>query len=1187
MKLKDLKMKTKLLLIAALPVVAFLITVLMLINQNLTKVNTLTSVIDYSNLSEQVNNVILNLQKERGFTAGFLSSEGVSFTSELPRQRKESDDKIVLFINFVDNLSFEDDSEFQDEIKKIISYLEDIQNNRSKIDAFSISSSEAISTYSLTISNMISTIKHIAEVASIEKDLAKKLRSLYYLYEYNERNGIERALFASAFGQGIYNIDNYKKSFELKGVRNEYKGLLMGEVAPDIAKKIKEIEGKDVSLKVERIVANTMELAINDSLDTDPSEWFALSSERIDLLSDFADEYTKVIISDADGILKSAQNNMIYLIAFAVILLVAIVVFITIINKNIKTSLDKIIDLADSLVKGDIKKRSDIDQKDEIGILANAFKEVQNKIGNLLNENNELIQSIINGKLDRRANNAGYEGGYLELVNGINGLCDAFVVPLNLTAEYVDRISKGDIPPKIVDDYKGDFNEIKNNLNQAIDVMSGLQQEVNKQIDNIKNGKLDARANASRFVGGWGDLVRGINDLNDAFVAPLNVTAEYVDRISKGDMPPKIVDEYKGDFNEIKNNLNQAIDAINLLIEDANMLAKSAVAGELKARADANHHFGDFRKIIVDFNNTLDAVINPLNVAANYVEAIAKGNIPETITDNYNGDFNSIKSNLNTLIGNLNTFIADINNMSKQHDLGDIDVKIEEAKFAGAYRDMAAGVNKMVFGHIDVKKKAIAVFEEFGKGNFEADMERLPGKKIFINNAINLVKNNLQTLSKDINYLINGAIAGKLNERADSTKYQGDWAKLVAGISGMIDAILGPINETVEVLERMSNGDLSVKISSNYKGDHARLKNAINTTVEMMPFKETIEVLNSMAVGNLTHKMTGNYKGDSAQLKVSLNSTIEAINEILLQVQVTVEEVTNGAMQVSDASNALSQGATEQAASLEEITSSMSEISSQTKTNAANADQANILTLDSRESADKGNTEMQQLNEAMQEINSSSQDISKIIKVIDEIAFQTNLLALNAAVEAARAGRHGKGFAVVAEEVRNLAARSAKAAKETSDLIESSIKTVEKGSNLANRTADVLQQIKAGAIKAADIVGEIATSSNEQAEGIEQINEGLVQIDQVTQTNTASAEESASASEELSGQAKNLKDMISRFTLSGSGIRGGNYNYSEMGGFSSSQMMSSRHRGGGRMLKSHDEDPNDIINLDEDDFGKY
>jgi len=307
--------------------------------------------------------------------------------------------------------------------------------------------------------------------------------------------------------------------------------------------------------------------------------------------------------------------------------------------------------------------------------------------------------------------------------------------------------------------------------------------------------------------------------------------------------------------------------------------------------------------------------------------------------------------------------------------------------------------------------------------------------------------------------------------------------------------------------------------------------------------KKISGLLQKMAQGDLTVDYNAAQADDDTRhvqeafsnIAEGLKATLHSLNDILSQVAVASEQIATGSQQVSDSSQSLSQGATEQASSLEEVTASMTEMGSQTKQNADNATQANQLTATARENAERGNEQMQQMLGAMGEINESSGQISKIIKVIDEIAFQTNLLALNAAVEAARAGVHGKGFAVVAEEVRNLAQRSAKAAKETTELIEGSVKKAENGSNIANATANALEEIMAGITKVTDLVGEIASASNEQAQGIGQISEALGQIDQVTQTNTANAEESASASEELSGQAAHLKQMVGRFRLKSSG----------------------------------------------------
>ncbi len=342
--------------------------------------------------------------------------------------------------------------------------------------------------------------------------------------------------------------------------------------------------------------------------------------------------------------------------------------------------------------------------------------------------------------------------------------------------------------------------------------------------------------------------------------------------------------------------------------------------------------------------------------------------------------------------------------------------------------------------------------------------------------------------------------------------------------------------------------------------------------------KEISETLAEISRGNLSVAITSDYKGDFVELKRSINNIVVALNATLSEINNAANQVSTGTQQVSEGSQTISQGATEQASSIEELSATIAEIASQTKQNAMNANNANELANSAKKGAIDGNVQMKALQKAMEEINESSENISKIIKVIDDIAFQTNILALNAAVEAARAGVHGKGFAVVAEEVRNLAAKSANAASETTALIEGSIKKVEAGTKIANETAGALGNIVEGVEKAAELVGDIAVASNEQATGITQVNNGIDQLSQVVQTNSATAEEAAAASEELSSQANLLMHMVSEFKLQNQSEENIKLvdNASESGRKSSDKSKANKSKGG-----------TPRIALNDVEFGKY
>ncbi len=340
-----------------------------------------------------------------------------------------------------------------------------------------------------------------------------------------------------------------------------------------------------------------------------------------------------------------------------------------------------------------------------------------------------------------------------------------------------------------------------------------------------------------------------------------------------------------------------------------------------------------------------------------------------------------------------------------------------------------------------------------------------------------------------------------------------------------------PIIRLVDIINHISNGDLDQRLQMDQKDEIGQMSQAMDNFADNLQ-NEVLASFQKLADGDFTFEAKG-------VISAPLKKTNSVLNKVMRQLNVAAEQVATSSDQVSGATQALSQGATQQAASLEEVSSSLAEMGAQTNLNAENANKANLLSDETKQIAERGNTQMQNMKVAMGEIYDSGQSISKIIKVIDEIAFQTNLLALNAAVEAARAGKHGRGFAVVAEEVRNLAARSAQAAKETAELIEGTVAKTAKGTEIADVTTESLQEIVDSVNAFSSLVNEIAVASNEQAEGVSQVSRGLNQIDQVTQQNTANTEELAAAAEELSAQSQQVMDMLSRFTLNNEGS--GNY----------------------------------------------
>ncbi|WP_294236072.1 methyl-accepting chemotaxis protein [uncultured Sphingomonas sp.] len=540
----------------------------------------------------------------------------------------------------------------------------------------------------------------------------------------------------------------------------------------------------------------------------------------------------------------------------------------------------------------------------------------------------------------------------------------------------------------------------------------------------------------------------------------------------------------RADLSAVTGKARDVLVAVNEMIEAAAMPA--AIFSRRLAHMSSEHERGD-----IDVALPVEEFQGDLAVAARTVNDLVASHIAvkklamACIKSLGDGDFEAplqqlpgkkafINDTIEQLRGNLKGLIAEMNRMSAEHDKGDIDVFVPADRFQGDFGRMAEGINAMVAGHIAVKKKAMACIQQFGEGNFDAELERFPGKKAFINDTIEELRRNFRAIIGEIQRLIDASTAGRLSERGEAERFPGDFAGLVKGINGMLDAILLPIGEGNRVLDLVSTGSLLERVEIDCEGDHRRMKDAIN---------------------NLVDNLTG----------------------FATNVAIAADQVAGGSQELSSASEQVSEGATEQAAAAEEASASMEQMAANIKQNADNATQTEKIARQSSQDAEVSGHAVEKAVVAMR-------TIAEKIGIVQEIARQTDLLALNAAVEAARAGEHGRGFAVVAAEVRKLAERSQSAAAEISGMSSDTV-------TAATQAGEMLTKLVPDIRRTAELVAEISAACREQDIGAVQINEAIQQLDKVTQQNASASEQISGTSSDLASRAEELQESIAFFRV--------------------------------------------------------
>ncbi|MFH0967759.1 MAG: methyl-accepting chemotaxis protein [Methanobacteriota archaeon] len=608
----------------------------------------------------------------------------------------------------------------------------------------------------------------------------------------------------------------------------------------------------------------------------------------------------------------------------------------------------------------------------------------QRKVG-VVSEITYLAREIQNGNLTARADPISYDGDARTILEEVNNIIDAIIVPFNKTASYVDWISKGEIPPRITREYRGDFNEIKDNLNSLIDVIHLRNDDIKLLIKSAIAGKLDVRADHSRYPGENGKMIKGINDMLDAYIGPINLSAEYIDRISKGEVPPKISQEYHGDFNEIKDNLNSLIDVIHLRNDDIKLLINAALAGKLDVRADHSRYPGENGMMIKGINDMLDAYIGPLNVAAKYVDLISQGLIPDKITDSYHGDFNVIKNNLNTCIDAINLLISDAEILAKAAVSGKLRSRADATLHQGDFRKVVEGVNATLnavitpfqvvhnqVGHIAASaEEAAASLEEVAAGakGVTHNSEQVTKNAEKCNDSLFQVLTAIEDFSVTvgqvsekadsvfkISYATNQlceegtAVAKKAEQGMDGiTRSTSEVNEIVTDIGSQMHEIGKIVNLISDISKQTNLLALNAAIEAARAGDAGRGFAVVAAEVKSLAqdSRRSAENITDMIQELQQKSQAAAVAMETADNDVKTGNV--AMKETLLVFARIVESVAKISKNVEEVASA----SEEQAASVQEITASINEVSSLVRETAREAQKSSDITRESTAAIDQ------------------------------------------------------------------------------------------------------------------------------------------------------------------------------------------------------------------------------------------